>query len=207
MPLVALDANVIDLFAAAIDFEDAADRLEAMRPPPQLVRATRQLEAEAYACYWLLALAPRWYNTRYTFSDQVYVENAFAPEAARLAEVAVEVLVRDYQPAEYRVPDPTKRPDARTIGDLGIRSKDGEHVADAVALNCDFLLTNDLRLRNKSDQVETRWGLKLRRPSEFLIGAVRSGGAPWTCNADWPWVTIEAIRAGAYDHCATTSPG
>lgn len=47
---MALDSNVIDLFASAIDSDGAVDRLEAIEPPPPLGQLTPQLEAVAFAC-------------------------------------------------------------------------------------------------------------------------------------------------------------
>jgi hypothetical protein len=78
---------------------------------------------------------------------------------------------------------------------LGVEVNDAVHIADAIALRCDVFLTNDKRLRNHGDSIEERWGLKLRRPSEFLVDSVRAG-APWTTNAPWPWESLARIRAG-----------
>jgi hypothetical protein len=46
-----------------------------------------------------------------------------------------------------------------------------------------------------SDRVEERWQLAIRRPSEFLVEAVRAG-APWTIQVPWPWESLDRIRRG-----------
>jgi hypothetical protein len=66
---------------------------------------------------------------------------------------------------------------------------------DAVGLECNRFLTNDKQLRNKSDQVQERWQLVIRRPSEFLVEAVQAG-APRTTRAPWPWESIDRIQGG-----------
>jgi hypothetical protein len=191
--LVALDSNVVDLVEVACRSSAHIDAMEAMEPPPRFEDLSPQQEVEVFACYWLLGMAPVWRSTCYTFSDFLYDEVAGAPHAGLLLRVAVDVLVRDWQEPEFRVPDPAKRPKSAELVSLGIEPADAHHVADAIGLGCQRLLTNDKRLRNKSDQVQGRWQLALRRPSEFLVEAVQAG-APWTSRAPWPWDSIDRIR-------------
>jgi hypothetical protein len=155
----------------------------------------RQLEAEVFACYWLLAMAPVWTSTLYTFSEAVYRELRGATEADELMRVAVDVMVREQQEPEYRIPDPAMRPDPRRVRDLGVDPVDAEHVVDAVGVGAQRLLTNDLRLCKRSPAISDRWGLRIQRPSEFLVEAVRSR-APWTTLAPWPWESLERIKRG-----------
>jgi hypothetical protein len=194
--LVALDTNVVDLVEVAVATRDHVDAMEAMNPPPRFRHMPRQLEGEVWASYWLVALAPIWRSTLYTFSDSIYEELAPALRASQLLRTAVDVLVREQQDLEYWRSDPTGRPGLDELTNLGFMAKDAIHVADAIALRCDVLLTNDKRMRNRSSRIESLWGLQLRRPSEFLVDAVRSG-APWTADAPWPWETLARIRAGA----------
>jgi hypothetical protein len=193
--LVALDSNVVDLVELACGSSGHIDAMEAMEPPKRFENLSPQQEVEVFACYWLLATAPAWRSTLYTFSDFLYEEVAAAPHAGRLLRLAVDVLVRDLQEPECRVPDPAKRPKSAETASLGIKPADAEHVADAVGLECNRFLTNDKQLRNKSDQVQERWQLVIRRPSEFLVEAVQAG-APWTTRAPWPWESIERIQGG-----------
>jgi hypothetical protein len=195
MVLVALDSNVVDLVEAALLSLDHVDAMEAMEPPPRFAQMPPDQEAEVFACYWLLAMAPSWRSTVYTFSDALYEELSRAPRAAPLLRIAFDVLVREEQEPEYRCPDPEKRPLDAEIMALGVKPADASHVADAIGLRCDYFLTNDRRLRNKSDDLERHWPIRLRRPSEFLTEAVRAG-APWTTRAPWPWESIERILAG-----------
>jgi hypothetical protein len=195
MVLVALDTNVVDLVEDASATRDHVDAMEAMSPPPRFRHMPRQLEGEVWASYWLVALAPVWRSTLYTFSDSVYEELAPALRASQLLRTAVDVLVREQQDPEYWRPDPAGRPGLDELTRLGVKVKDAVHVADAIALHCDVFLTNDKRLRSRCGPIESRWSLKLRRPSEFLVEAVRSG-APWTAGAPWPWETLARIRAG-----------
>jgi hypothetical protein len=195
--LVALDSNVVDLVELACRSSAHVDAIEAMEPPPRFGDLSPQLEAEVFACYWLLAMAPAWRSTLYTFSDLLYDEVARAPHARLLLRVAVDVLVREGQEPQFREPDPVRRPESGELGLFGIGPADADHVADAIGLGCHRLLTNDRQLRNKSDQVEGCWQLVIRRPSEFLVEAVRSG-APWTTLAPWPWESIDRIRDGCH---------
>jgi hypothetical protein len=191
--LVALDSNVVDLIEVACRTSEHIDAMEAMEPPPHFEDLSTQPEVEVFACYWLLAMAPAWGSTLYTFSDFLYDEVAPAPHAGLLVRVAVDVLVRDWQEPEFRVPDPAKRPRSAELVSLGISRADAIHVADAIGLGCQRFLTNDKRLRKKSKQVQERWQLAIRRPSEFLVEAVQAG-APWTTRAPWPWESIDRIR-------------
>src|SRR5918994_4291250 len=138
-------------------------------------------------------MAPAWRSTLYTFSDFLYDEVAGAPHPGLLLRVAVDVLVREWQEPEFRVPDPAKRPKSAELVSLGIKHADANHVADAIGLGCHRFLTNDKQLRNKSDQVFGALELVIRRPSEFLVEAVQAG-APWTTRAPWPWESIDRIR-------------
>lgn len=193
--LVALDSNVVDLVEVACRSSARVDAMEAMEPPPQFEDLSPQLEVEALACHWLLAMAPAWRSTLYTFSNVLYDEVANAPHAGLLLRVAIDVLVREWQEPEFRAPDPAKRPKSAELASLGIKPADANHVADAIGLGCQRFLTNDKQLRNKSDQVQERWQLVIRRPSEFLVEAVQAG-APWTTRAPWPWESIDRIRGG-----------
>ena len=193
--LVALDSNVVDLVEMACSTAAHIDAMEAMEPPPRFQQVPLRQEVEVFACYWLLALAPAWRSTVYTFSDLLYEELAAAPHSNSLLRVALDVLVREQQEPEHRVPDPLRRPATSELLILGLRPADADHVADAIGVGCHRFLTNDKQLRNRSDQVAAHWGLKLRRPSEFLTEAVRAG-APWTTRAPWPWDSIERIQRG-----------
>ena|SRR5918994_410390 len=193
--LVALDSNVVDLVEVACRSSAHIDAMESMEPPPHFEGLSSQQEVEVFACYWLLAMAPAWGSTLYTFSDFLYGEVAGAPHAGRLLRVAVDVLVREWQEPEFRVPDPAKRPKSAELVSIGIQRADAIHVSDAIGLGCHRFLTNDKRLRNKSDQVQGRWQLVIRRPSEFLVEEVQAG-APWTTCAPWPWESIGRIRGG-----------
>ena len=193
--LVALDSNVVDLVEFACRSSAHIDAMEAMEPPPHFDGLPPHQEVEVFACYWLLAMAPAWRSTLYTFADSLYDEVARAPHAGLLLRVAVDVLVRGWQEPEFRVPDPAKRPKAAELVSLGIKPADATHVADAIGLGCQGFLTNDKRLRNKSEQVQARWQLVMRRPSEFLVEAVQAG-APWTTRAPWPWESMDRIRSG-----------
>ena len=193
--LVALDSNVVDLVELACGSPEHLDAMEAMEPPPRFVPLAPQQEVEVFACYWLLALAPAWRSTVYTFSDLLYDELAGAPCSGSLLRVALDVLVREWQEPECRMPDPARRPASTHLISLGLRPADANHVADAIGLGCHRFLTNDKQLRNKSTRVAERWGIEFRRPSEFLTESIKAG-APWTTRAPWPWESIEPIRRG-----------
>lgn len=125
------------------------------------------------------------------FSDQLYSELSHAPNASGLLSLTMEA--RESLQEEYRVPDPLLRPSMAELMMLGIKPKDAEHVADAVALGCTHLLTNDRRLRNKSKQTWARWGLRCRRPSEFVVEGVCHSHASWPVRVPWPcqlWPTV-----------------
>ena len=193
--LVALDSNVVDLVEEACLSSDHVDAMEAMEPTPRFRAMPPKQEAEVFACYWLLAMAPAWRSTVYIFSDAVYEEVSRARRAGSLLRIAFDVLVRDEQETEYRRPDPQRRPAETDVLSLGVKPADAVHVADVVGLGCHRLLTNDRQLRNRSADVEARWQLRIRRPTEFLTEAVRAG-APWTTRAPWPWENIERICSG-----------
>jgi hypothetical protein len=119
--LVALDSNVVDLVEVACRSSARVDAMEAMEPPPQFEDLSPQLEVEAFACHWLLAMAPAWRSTLYTFSNVLYDEVANAPHAGLLLRVAIVVLVREWQEPEFRAPDPAKRPKSAELASLGIK--------------------------------------------------------------------------------------
>jgi hypothetical protein len=150
------------------------------------------MRRELFACYWLLSLGLVWQSTLYTFSDKLYAEAALAGSAPALLGLAAEA--RENHPREYREVDQERRPAVEDIVALGVKRADAEHVADAVGMVCDVFLTNDRRLRNKSPQIERKWNLRVRRPSEFLVEAVQRG-APWPTRCRGP------------GKCLTTSPG
>jgi predicted nucleic acid-binding protein len=193
--LVALDTNVVDLVEIACSEPGSVDAMEAMEPPPRFEGLAPPQEVEAFACYWLLAMAPVWRSTLYTFADLLYDELRGAPHGHELLRIALDVLVRDEQEVDYRQPDPSLRPTVAEVMTLGLKEADATHIADAIGLRCGRFLTNDRRLHSKSDSVERRWHLALRRPSEFLVEAVRAG-APWTTHAPWPWESVDRIRRG-----------
>jgi hypothetical protein len=193
--LVALDSNVVDLVEKACLSSKHIDAMEAMEPPPHLGDMHAGEEPEVFASYWLLALAPAWRSTVYTFSELLYEEVSRAARAGYLLRIAFDVLLREEQEPEHRRPDPTRRPLTTELKFLGVRAGDAVHIADAIGLRCDYFLTNDRQLRNKTSEVEGRWDLRIRRPSEFLTEAVRAG-APWPTWAPWPWESIGRLRAG-----------
>lgn len=190
--LIGLDTNIVDLIEEACASPHDVDAMEAMESPPRFRKMPREQVVEVLACYWLLALAASWRSTVYTCSDELYEEVAEARGTGPLLRIALNVLVREWQEKQYRQPDPDPRPTEAIVKSLGVKGVDATHIADAVGLGCDYLLTNDRQLRNKSNRLEERWGLRLRRPSEFLVEAVRDG-APWTTRASWPWISMEWI--------------
>jgi hypothetical protein len=193
--LVGLDSNVVDLIKEAWLLPEHVCAAEAMESPPRFSDMPPRQEAEVFACYWLLAMAPAWRSTVYTFSDSLYEEVSRAARARSLLRIALDVLVREEQEPEYRCPDPARRPATTDLTGLGVRASDAIHVADVISLKCDYFVTNDRQLRNRSVDLEPRWRLRVRRPSELLVEAVRAG-APWTTRAPWPWESIERIHAG-----------
>lgn len=198
MPLVAVDTNFVDLVVAAFASEAHLDCAEAQHPPPVFAMMHPKLEAEVWSTYWLIALAPAWTSTLYTFSNLLYAEAAEARDHDGLLRTALDVLVRETQPALYRVPDPEKTPDIEKCLAAGLKPADARHLADAVGLGCSHLLTNDRQFRNRSAAVEMNWRLRLRRPSEFLVEAVQAG-APWSARAPWPWESLDRILSGSAD--------
>jgi hypothetical protein len=200
--LVALDANLTDLMLGSATRTDGppstagwwtqahTDALEALAPPPPFEGVPASQRRELWACYWLRALASVWPSVLYTFSDLLYDENARAasrdPARARwLVGFATEV--REAHPAEYRTIDPERAPGAAAVVACGVADQnDARHVSDAIGMACAYLLTNDGPLRSHAPAIEARWGLKVRRPSEFLIESVRRG-ASWPTGTPWPW--------------------
>ncbi len=88
---MALDSNIVDLVDAACQSVAHIDAMEAMESPPPFDDVPPHLEAEVFACYWLLALAPAWSSIIYTFSDTLYTEIAEAPSVRRLTRIALDV--------------------------------------------------------------------------------------------------------------------
>jgi hypothetical protein len=102
------------------------------------------------AAYWLVAMAPAWSSTIYTFSDELYDELSQARRANPLLRIAFDVMVREEQEPEHRIPDPGRRPPESEIKGLGVKAADARHVADAIGLGCEYLLTSDRQVYNKS---------------------------------------------------------
>jgi hypothetical protein len=190
MPLVAIDSNIIDMFVSCTPTVEHAEASEAWEFPPDYETDDPRMRRELFACFWLRSLASAWRSTLYTFSDKLYAEVALAETAPLLLTLAMEA--REDHPQEYRVVDEDRRPVIDAVAALGLDPADAQHVADAVGLGCDVFLTNDRRLRNRSSAIERGWGLRVRRPSEFLVEAVRAG-APWPASVAWPWEVIEAF--------------
>ena len=156
---------------------------EGLRPPPG------QLNGDAYAMYWLLALAPHWRSCVYTFSDTLYRELLNMPaEKRRLMDrlFGVAYEIREEHPGELRIVDQAHEPTPGQIATLGIAEADAEHVADAIRLRASHLLTCDKRLLGRHERVRMNWGIALVSPVQFLVQAVRSG-APWPAAVPWPW--------------------
>src|SRR5262245_23766949 len=158
---------------ASVPTQSHSDALESMSPPPPYPTLTEpKRRREVLTCYWILAVTPAWTSTLFTFSDLLYVEQRGAPAMRLLHRFAADM--RGGHPAEYRDPEASFTPNVAEVTQLGIDPADARHVADAIALGCDTLLTFDLPLRDKGDVVAARWGLQLRRPSEFLIESVKA---------------------------------
>src|SRR5262245_58139873 len=149
MPLVAIDTNVVDLVRDAASTPAHIDCMEALEPPPRFRAMPTQLEAEVWATYWLVSLAPCWRSTVYTFSDSVYDELGPARDASALFRIAWDVLVREQQPTECWTVQSSRRPDVTELEALRLKPADAEHVADAIALGCSAFLTNDKQLRRR----------------------------------------------------------
>jgi hypothetical protein len=190
VPFVAIDSNVVDLLLDCTPTPQHMDAMEAMEePPPFEGCGDPKLRRELWACFWLRALAPAWSGVLYTFSDVLYAETAAAARRRSLVGLAIEV--RENHPTEARTVDPDRAPGVDAVMACGVRGRaDAEHVADAVGMGCDVFLTNDKRLRKQSPAIEDRWGLRLRRPSEFVVESVRAS-APWPTTAPWPWEQLE----------------
>jgi len=185
---VAIDSNVIDLLVCCIPASQHADASEAWELPPNYDDRELRLRRELFACFWLRSLAFAWTSTLYTFSDMLYAEVALARSAPALLELAVDA--REAHPTEYREVDGDLRPLIDHVARLGVKPIDAEHVADAIGMSCSVLLTNDRQLRNRSPEIERKWPLRLRRPSEFLVEAVQAG-APWPASVAWPWQLLD----------------
>ncbi len=186
MPFVCIDSNVIDLFLDA-SIPEAADSMESQEAPPPYQHPDPTYRREILACYWLMAMASDWRGVLYTFSDELYREvgQAGMTKVASLLGLALEI--REHHPLEARMVDANRRPTDTELTALGLKAKDARHVADAIGMGCDTFLSNDRRLRNKSSLTEQQWGIRCRRPSEFLVEA-----APWTTRAPWPWEALAA---------------
>jgi hypothetical protein len=184
VPLVAVDSNVIDLFLDCMPTDEHLDASEAQESPPEFEGGDPKRRKELLACFWLRSLVASWRSTLYTFSDVLYAEVRLAPAAPELLGFALEA--RENHPEEYRVVHPSLRPPTAKLTALGVDLADAEHVADAVGMECDVFLTNDHKLRKRSEVIQAMWGLRLLLPSEFLLEAVRAG-APWPVRVPWPW--------------------
>lgn len=188
VPLVAIDSNVIDLFVNCTPTVEHAEASEAWQFPPDYDEDDPQMRRELFACYWLLSLGFVWRSTLYTFSDKLYAEVSLAPAAPVLLGLAIEA--RENHPTECREVNPAQRPSTEDVMALGVHPCDAEHIADAMGMGCEVFLTNDRRLRNRSAVIHALADLRVRRPSEFLVEAVRAG-APWPTMVPWPWEIIE----------------
>ena len=140
--LVALDSNIVDFIEEACFSPEHIDAMEPTAPPPPFRDLPPRLEAEVFAFYWLLALAPAWRSTVYTFSDSLYEEVSRAPRAGSLLRLALDVLDHEAQESQYRHPEPSRRPPTTVVRALGLRLADATHVADAIGLGCNYFLTN-----------------------------------------------------------------
>ena len=184
IPLVAIDSMVVDIIAERLDAGSLeGEYAESLQPHPS------RLNGEAYAMYWLLALAPYWRSCVYTFSDTLYRELLKMPaekrrRMVRLLGVAYEI--REGHPGELLVVDKAQEPKPWQIVALGIADADAEHIADAIRLSASHFLTCDKRLLRKHKQVKEKWAIDLVSPSQFLVQAVRSG-APWPAAVRRPW--------------------
>ncbi len=175
---------VVDIITERLDEGSLeGEHAESLLPPPG------QLNGEAYAMYWLLALAPYWRSCVYTFSDTLYRELLNMPAEKRrrmdrLLSVACEI--REEHPGELRGVDQAQEPTPGQIVALGIADADAEHIADAIRLRASHFLTCDRRLLRKNERVRAKWGINLVSPVQFVVQAVRSG-APWPAAVPWPW--------------------
>ncbi len=99
---------VVDIITKRLDAASVEGEYpESLLPPPG------QLSGDAYAVYWLLALAPYWRSCVYTFSDTLYRELLKIPAEKRrwmdrLLGVAYEI--REGHPDELRVVDQAQEP-------------------------------------------------------------------------------------------------
>src|SRR5438045_4166947 len=75
------------------------DSMESVGPPPAYGTPDAKRRRELAACFWLLALAPAWRSTLYTFPDLLYAEQAGARRnALLLRQLAYEM--REFHPVE-----------------------------------------------------------------------------------------------------------
>ena len=196
IPLVAIDSMVVDLITKRLDVASVeGEYAESLLPPPG------QLNGDAYAVYWLLALAPYWHSCVYTFSDKLYRELLKIPAEKRrwmdrLLGVAYEI--REGHPDELRAVDQVQEPTPAQITALGIADADAEHIADAIRLRATHFLTCDKRLLRTREKVRASWGIDLVSPGQFLVGAVLSG-APWPVAGPWPWKVDELAEFSSDD--------
>ena len=143
---------VVDIITERLDAGSVeGEYAESLLPPPG------QLNGEAYAMYWLLALAPYWRSCVYTFSDTLYRELLNMPAEKRrwmdrLLGVAYEI--REEHPGELRVVDQAQEPTPGQIVALGIADADAEHIADAIRLRASHFLTCDKRLLSPNPPIE-----------------------------------------------------
>lgn len=175
---------IVDIIVERLDAGSAGEEeyTERLLPPPG------QLSGDAYAMYWLLALAPYWRSCVYTFSDTLYREllNMPAEKRRRMDRfLGVAHEIREEHPGELRVVDHAQEPTQGQVAALGIDDADAEHVADAIRLRASHFLTCDKGLLRKHGNVKANWGIDLVSPAQFLVQAVRSG-APWPTAVPWP---------------------
>lgn len=191
VPFVAIDSNVVDLLLDSEWSVAHSDAMEAMRAPPPFEDVEDpKLRRELRACYWLRALAWQWSGVLYTFSDVLYAETAAAERGRTLVDFAA--LYREGHDPADRTVDAYRAPGVDAVMACGVRGRaDAEHVSDAIGMGCNVFLTNDKALRNRSPAIEVRWPLRLRRPSEFLVEAVRDERAPWPVGVPPPWEQLE----------------
>lgn len=126
--LVALDSNLVDCFEEACYSPAHVAAMEAAESPPRFRYMPVRQEAEVFACYWLLAMAPAWRSTVYTFSGVLYDEISRAPRADSLLRIAFDVLVREEQQPEHRYPDLTRRPAPYDLLNAGVKGADVIHI-------------------------------------------------------------------------------
>lgn len=196
IPLVAIDSMIVDLITERLDGGSVEGGTQRACCHPQ-----SKLRSEAYAIYWLLALAPYWTSCVYTFSDTLYRELLSMPAEKRrwmyrLLGVAAEI--REEHPGELWVVDRAQDPTPEQIVALGIAGSDAQHIADAIRLRASHFLTCDKRLLRKHEMVKAKWDIDLVSPVQFLVQAVRSG-APWQVAYPCPWDVDELAESTSDD--------